>query len=133
MKRLPIAAILMVILALPACQTLGIPWVGGDDPNKDREQAALEGAAIAMVFAYAKMAGDEDMPHSEHLRATLKAGNDFIIVMYPEFGSWSALLEKRIADVTSDKFNPQVATMYYLLFEILEFTEKESAPELEPL
>lgn len=109
------------VLFVGGCQTLGLS-PSGDDPDAAQEQAALEGAAIAGMFHYLKL--PDDTPDSEKLQSTLATANEFIATMYPQYGSFPALLQKRIKDVSNDKFNPQVATIYFLLKEILEVTEE---------
>lgn len=104
------------------CQTLGLNNPFGDDPDRAQEQAALEGAALTGMFHYLKL--PDDMPDSEKLQSTLATANEFIATLYPQYGSFPALLQKRIKDVSNDTFNPQVATIYFLLKEILEVTEE---------
>lgn len=116
------AAYLLVTALALGCQTLGIGPTLGDDPEAALEQEALEGAAIAGMFHYLKLPADT--PDSEKLQSTLGTANEFIAIMYPQYGSFPALLQKRIKDVTNDKFNPKVATIYFLLKEILEISEE---------
>lgn len=115
-----------VVGAVAGCASLGLP-VLGDDLYRGVEQRALEGAALVAIPFYIQLARDmpEGMTHAEHLRATVAVANEFVLKMYPDLGmDFEELLGKRVADVTKDKFSPNVKLLYFYLYEVLDFVER---------
>jgi len=117
MKYLAIfTSILMV-----GCATLGF-GVGGDDEGRYLDQVALELAAAVAIPFYIQMAKDmpEGMSHSDHLRATVTEANRVIAEAFPDLGTFEQILQRRLKDITADKWNPQVYSLYIILYSVLD-------------
>lgn len=110
---------LLCVVGFVGCQTLGFGSGPGTAVDKDRQQVALEGAAFVALPAYFDM--DHSVgTHSDHIKAALDIADDFIAKVYPEYISFSNLLGMRISDISGGAWNPQVAALYYILFEVLD-------------
>ena len=131
-----------LVLLLSGCATLGLPYFG-DDTYRSKDQKALELAALVAVPYYFRIADMEGMSHSEHLRMTVAKANGVIAGVYPGIGTFEEIFQRRVKDITKDKWDPQVAVLYAILYEVLDFFEGEPEAmnhvldelplELEPL
>lgn len=114
-RQIAVTGVLLAVL-VGGCATLGVP--GFDTP----QQKAFEGASIAMFLYYT-----EDLPanldRAEKVRLTVAEGDAYVAIRYPEFGSYIRLIESMAADLSKQKFKPNVEFIYYLVLRYLKDDE----------